>query len=114
MFSRPVLMTVRLDHIIHFPDPRDYCQKEYEPTRSVGFSRSLAVVPRNSKPQHTAAGEFPNHTQTQRHRAGESKLLEPNQALLPGDNGGGDPPVPIPNTEVKPSCADGTAHEVGE
>ena len=25
-----------------------------------------------------------------------------------GDDGGGDPPVPIPNTEVKPSSADGT------
>ena len=25
-----------------------------------------------------------------------------------GDNGGRDPPVLIPNTEVKPACADGT------
>ena len=25
-----------------------------------------------------------------------------------GGNGEGDPPVPIPNTEVKPLCADGT------
>jgi hypothetical protein len=28
---------------------------------------------------------------------------------FPGDNGGGETPVPIPNTAVKPSCADGTA-----
>ena len=28
----------------------------------------------------------------------------------PGDNGGGVTPVPIPNTEVKPSSADGTAY----
>ena len=28
---------------------------------------------------------------------------------FPGVHGGGVPPVPIPNTEVKPSCADGTA-----
>jgi hypothetical protein len=27
---------------------------------------------------------------------------------LSGDNGGGDPLVPIPNTTVKPSSADGT------
>ena len=27
---------------------------------------------------------------------------------FPGDNAGGVPPVPIPNTEVKPSRADGT------
>ena len=29
--------------------------------------------------------------------------------LMPGDYGGGDIPVPIPNTEVKPSNADDTA-----
>ena len=28
---------------------------------------------------------------------------------LPGDHGGGETPVPIPNTEVKPSSADDTA-----
>ena len=28
---------------------------------------------------------------------------------MPGDNGGGGIPVPIPNTEVKPSNADDTA-----
>ena len=28
-----------------------------------------------------------------------------------GGNGEGDTPVPIPNTEVKPFCADGTARE---
>jgi hypothetical protein len=28
---------------------------------------------------------------------------------FPGDNSGGETPVPIPNTAVKPSCADGTA-----
>ena len=28
---------------------------------------------------------------------------------MPGDNGGGVIPVPIPNTEVKPSNADDTA-----
>ena len=26
-----------------------------------------------------------------------------------GGNSGGDPPLPIPNREVKPACADGTA-----
>ena len=33
------------------------------------------------------------------------------------DNGGysvGVPPLPIPNREVKPNCADGTAFYVGE
>ena len=29
---------------------------------------------------------------------------------LPGDNSGGAPPLPIPNREVKPARADGTAH----
>ena len=29
---------------------------------------------------------------------------------FPGDNGGGVTPVSIPNTEVKSSCADGTAY----
>ncbi len=31
-----------------------------------------------------------------------------NVKILPGDNSEGDPPVSIPNTEVKPFCADGT------
>ena len=31
------------------------------------------------------------------------------RALLPGDYCGGGTPVPFPNTEVKPSCADDTA-----
>jgi hypothetical protein len=31
-----------------------------------------------------------------------------NNNITSGDDGGGDPPVPIPNTEVKPSSADGT------
>ena len=31
-----------------------------------------------------------------------------------GGHGGGDPPVSIPNTEVKPSSADGTALRVRE
>ncbi len=33
----------------------------------------------------------------------------PNLDNLPGDYGAGVPPVPIPNTEVKPCSADGTA-----
>ena len=32
---------------------------------------------------------------------------------FPGGNGGGDPPVPIPNTVVKPSSGDGTATSRG-
>ena len=38
------------------------------------------------------------------------------QATLSGGYSGGAPPVPIPNTEVKPYSADGTAREtsVGE
>ena len=44
----------------------------------------------------------------------ETKLRSRNALLhlllrLPGDYGGGETPVPIPNTEVKPSSADGTA-----
>ena len=31
--------------------------------------------------------------------------------LFSGGNGGGETPVPIPNTVVKPSSADGTARE---
>ncbi len=35
------------------------------------------------------------------------------QFILPGDHSGGVPPVPIPNTEVKPSCADDTCRATG-
>ena len=34
--------------------------------------------------------------------------------ILPGDYCEGETPVPIPNTEVKPLYADGTAFTVGE
>ena len=30
-----------------------------------------------------------------------------------GGDGGGVPPLPIPNREVKPACADGTAMQCG-
>ena len=33
------------------------------------------------------------------------------QLYMSGDDGGGDTPVPIPNTAVKPSSADGTCPE---
>jgi hypothetical protein len=33
---------------------------------------------------------------------------QPTQVTLFGDDGGGEPRVPIPNTTVKPSSADGT------
>ena len=36
-----------------------------------------------------------------------------NVIIFPGDNSGGETPVPIPNTAVKPSCADGTAEFCG-
>jgi hypothetical protein len=36
-------------------------------------------------------------------------VLRARVLAFPGDNGGGATPVPIPNTEVKPSSADGTA-----
>ena len=34
---------------------------------------------------------------------------KPITTQVPGGHAGGDPPVPIPNTEVKPSWADDTA-----
>ncbi len=37
-----------------------------------------------------------------------------NLYIYPGDYSGGDTPVPIPNTVVKPASADGTALDVGE
>ena len=37
-----------------------------------------------------------------------------NVLILPGDHSEEVPPVPIPNTEVKLFCADGTAFVVGE
>jgi hypothetical protein len=39
----------------------------------------------------------------------EGREFESSRARhMSGDDSGGDPPVPIPNTEVKPSSADGT------
>src|SRR5918995_1441341 len=36
---------------------------------------------------------------------------QPNMPFRKGDDGGGDTPLPIPNREVKPASADGTAGE---
>ncbi len=47
------------------------------------------------------------------HTCSLSLLSAINMFLLPGDYGGGDIPVPIPNTEVKPSNADDTASRRG-
>ena len=43
------------------------------------------------------------------------KELNPdsNQRNIPGGYCGGVPPLPIPNREVKPACADGTAMQCG-
>ena len=47
------------------------------------------------------------------HIEGESCLVSVCQALYSGGYGGGVPPLPIPNREVKPACADGTAMQCG-
>src|SRR5215217_5598188 len=47
----------------------------------------------------------------QRSDAALSGLSQPNTHLRKGDDGGGDTPLPIPNREVKPASADGTARE---
>ena len=39
---------------------------------------------------------------------GETKRSDHNRIRISGDNGKREPPVPIPNTEVKPLSADGT------
>ena len=41
------------------------------------------------------------------------RALQPNRKthFIKGDEGGGDTPLPIPNREVKPASADGTAGE---
>ncbi len=41
-------------------------------------------------------------------------MREENKISFSGGNGEGVPPVPIPNTEVKPFCADGTGFYPGE
>ena len=40
-------------------------------------------------------------------------LKFPKEIKFPGDYGEGEPPVPIPNTAVKPLCADGTCRVTG-
>ena len=52
---------------------------------------------RSEKPRMQSEGE-----------ANEAEANEPAQHNISGDNSLRDPPVPIPNTEVKPQHADGT------
>ena len=46
-------------------------------------------------------------------REGYQSLLLVCQPFYSGGYGGGVPPLPIPNREVKPACADGTAMQCG-
>ena len=43
----------------------------------------------------------------------DSRSPDGNQRYIPGGYCGGVPPLPIPNREVKPACADGTAMQCG-
>ena len=43
----------------------------------------------------------------------DSHLLFEGRRKLSGGYSGGVPPLPIPNREVKPTCADGTAMQCG-
>ena len=43
----------------------------------------------------------------------DSHLLFAGRRKLSGGYSGGVPPLPIPNREVKPACADGTAMQCG-
>ena len=43
----------------------------------------------------------------------DSRSPDGNQIYIPGGYCGGVPPLPIPNREVKPACADGTAMQCG-
>ena len=46
-------------------------------------------------------------------RSAIARALQPNSKthFIKGDDSGGDTPLPIPNREVKPASADGTAGE---
>ena len=61
-----------------------------------------------------ARGRIPS---APRRRGGEatygSRLSRFVNSHLSGGYGGGAPPLPIPNREVKPACADGTAMQCG-
>ena len=50
-----------------------------------------------------------------RERAGKrQRAIQAEKSIkFPGDNGEGEPPVPIPNTAVKPLSANGTCRETG-
>ena len=43
----------------------------------------------------------------------DTRIPDGNQRYIPGGYCGGVPPLPIPNREVKPACADGTAMQCG-
>ena len=43
----------------------------------------------------------------------DTRSPDGNQRYIPGGYCGGVPPLPIPNREVKPACADGTAMQCG-
>ena len=104
---------MRLDHIFHRfkrTTVRE-TRQPLEPRRGEaarGSSRSkLADYSRSFTPV-TVVGDIRAAGRAREHARGREHVHSL-ESILRGDYGAGEPPVPIPNTEVKPCRADGTA-----
>ena len=72
--------------------------------------------PRAGRAQKTGAAVADRHPASPEHDAKPQAAAAPQPRAShtqSGGYGGGVPPLPIPNREVKPARADGTAHECG-
>ena len=92
-------------------------------SRAVLIARDLPSAPRAAAESRGRGGRKKQARRRQaRHPASPEHDAKPQAAAAPqpcashtqsGGYGGGVPPLPIPNREVKPARADGTAHECG-
>ena len=102
----------RLQDIQLRPPSRGRSVPPDSPAPRYGATRSLRCAAVRHAPGYAGApdAQYFDTWHHSRHvrRLGTARAV-PAAQRFPGGHRGGEPPVPIPNTEVKPSTADGTA-----
>jgi hypothetical protein len=95
ILSLPILILVRLDHICTHAD-------------ATRVAVLLFNFERRTNHRDTESTELGKRLKSHSDLRGSVTLWRVQKSQVFGDRSGGETPVPIPNTEVKPTSADGT------